>query len=76
MADRFLNLRMKFDRRKTPVLKNDEFNLLVFKEKLERLYLQSMNKTSLSDLYQRENEHIPFIKISCSRLQEILFPMQ
>ncbi|MBB6272703.1 K+-sensing histidine kinase KdpD [Pedobacter cryoconitis] len=45
-------------------LKADEFNLLVFKEKLERLYLpQSMNKHIDFQVRTNEkNEHIPFIK--------------
>ncbi|QNK61851.1 GAF domain-containing sensor histidine kinase [Pedobacter sp. PAMC26386] len=45
-------------------LKEDEFNLLVFKEKLERLYLpQSMNKNiDFQVKINEKNEHIPFIK--------------
>jgi len=45
-------------------LKTDEFNLLVFKEKLERLYLpQSMNKhIDFQVRINEKNEHIPFIK--------------
>ena len=49
---------------KTAALKSDEFNLLVFKEKLERLYLpQSLNKNITFQININEkNEHIPFIK--------------
>ncbi|KIO76339.1 histidine kinase [Pedobacter lusitanus] len=45
-------------------LKEDEFNLLVFKEKLERLYLpQAMNKNiNFQVSINEKNEHIPFIK--------------
>ncbi|WP_367865871.1 GAF domain-containing sensor histidine kinase [Pedobacter sp. WC2423] len=49
---------------KTSALKNDEFNLLVFKDKLERLYLpQSKNKNINFQIHINEkNELIPFIK--------------